>query len=357
MKTSPLHLLRFLNLLCAMALASVSVRAADASSSPTPNPSAVPAGGGAAGFGPGGAGGRGGAGLGGAAGRGGFGGGGARGGLAQIVVGPPAPVPPQVAIPRPTAAELAQVNEAVKKFAASDSSGIKPLLDRFPGLIAVQPPRANVAATFTQTQQRVGARHAGFVALAKQGGIDLLFEGDSITDWWFDQTTHEPTAAFAKYFGGMKVADFAIAGDTTQGVLWGLHNGEGQGFSPKAIMLMIGTNNTGSNTPAEIAEGIGAIILENRQDFPNAKILLLAVFPRDTPAHANRLKIAEINKLIAKLVDHQHVFFLDIGAKFLDPATGVFLPDAFRGDNLHPQEKGYAIWGEAVKDILADFMK
>ena len=34
-------------------------------------------------------------------------------GFAPVVIGPPAPVPPQVAIPRPSAAELAQINEAL----------------------------------------------------------------------------------------------------------------------------------------------------------------------------------------------------------------------------------------------------
>ena len=56
-----------------------------------------------------------------------------------------------------------------------------------------------------------------------------------------------------KYFGNIKTANFAIAGDTTQGVLWGLKNGEGQGFQPKAVMLMIGTNNSGQSTAPEIA--------------------------------------------------------------------------------------------------------
>jgi lysophospholipase L1-like esterase len=150
----------------------------------------------------------------------------------------------------------------------------------------------------------------------------------------------------------MKVANFAVAGDTTQGVLWGLKNGEGQGFQPKAIMLMIGTNNLGGytpNTPEEIAEGIGAIVLENRKDFPDAKILLLAVFPRGLPDDPSRPKIAQINKIISRLDDHQHVFYMDIGSKFLDD-KGAFLPNAFLGDNLHPREIGYDIWGSAVKD-------
>jgi lysophospholipase L1-like esterase len=47
---------------------------------------------------------------------------------------------------------------------------------------------------------------------------------------------------------------------------------------------------------------------------------------------------------------------MDIGSKFLDE-KGVFLPDAFRGDNLHPQAKGYDIWGEAVQEQLAQLLK
>src|SRR5512136_2505466 len=98
---------------------------------------------------------------------------------------------------------------------------------------------------------------------------------------------------FDKYFAPLKAANFGIGGDTTQGVLYRLQHGEGQGFSPKAVMLMIGTNNTGRNTEAEIAEGIGAVVLELRKDFPKAKILLLGVFPRSTASDPVRSTIAQ----------------------------------------------------------------
>jgi len=275
-------------------------------------------------------------------------------GFAPVVIGPSAPVPPEVAIPRPTGAELAEVNAAVKKFIDSDSSATKPLLKKFEPLLMLQPARLNVAATYTQTVQRQGPRHLGFVEIAKQGNIDLLLLGDSITDWWVQNDANK--AMFDKYYGTMRTANFAIAGDTTQGVLWGLKNGEGQGFQPKAVMLMIGTNNSGSYTAPEIAEGIGAIVLELRQDFPAAKILLLGIFPRAMPGDPVRDKLSEVNRIIAKLDDQKHVFFVDIGAKFLDE-KGVFLPDSFRPDNLHPLAKGYDIWGEAVASKLAELMK
>jgi lysophospholipase L1-like esterase len=283
-----------------------------------------------------------------------------RGGLAPVVIGPRAPVPAEVAIPRPTPAELDQVNQAMKKLIDSDTSPAQPLLKRYESLLTLQPPRLNVAATYTQTQQRMGPRHEGFVEIAKKGDIDLLLHGDSITDWWVQGDANK--AMFDKYFGGIKTANFAISGDTTQGLLWGLKNGEGQGFQPKAIMLMIGTNNTGGNnnagsaTGAEIAEGVGAVVQEMRNDFPQAKILLLAIFPRGLPGDAVRDKIVEINRTIAKLDDRRSVFYLDIGAKFLDD-KGYFLADAFRPDNLHPLAKGYDIWGAAVKDQLAELMK
>jgi lysophospholipase L1-like esterase len=280
--------------------------------------------------------------------------------LAPVVIGPSAPVPPEVAIPRPTAMELAQVNQEVKKLIDADQSAAQPALKKFESLLMLQLPRLNVAATYTQTQQRMGPRHPGFVEIAQRGDIDLLFHGDSITDWWVQGDANK--AMFDKYFGSIKTANFAISGDTTQGVLWGLKNGEGQGFQPKAIMLMIGTNNTGGTnnagtaTAAEIAEGIGAVVLEMRNDFPNAKILLLAVFPRGIPGDSVRDKITDINRIIAKLDDQRHVYYLDIGARFLDE-RGYFLPDAFRPDNLHPLAKGYDIWGAAVKGQLADMMK
>jgi lysophospholipase L1-like esterase len=69
-----------------------------------------------------------------------------------------------------------------------------------------------------------------------------------------------------------------------------------------------------------------------------------------------RDKIAEVNQIISKLDDQRYVFYMDIGPKFLDE-KGYFLPDTFRGDNLHPQAKGYDIWGGAVMDKLLELMK
>ena len=182
------------------------------------------------------------------------------------------------------------------------------------------------------------------------GEIDLMIMGDSITDGW----RNGGKAVYDQYYAPLKTANFGIGGDTTQGVLWRLQNGEGQGFKPKAIMLLIGTNNSGSGTSAEIAEGVGAVVLELRKDFPAAKILLLAIFPRSDKEIQKQL-VAAANPIIARLHDGEHVFYFDIGQKFL-AADGTITRDIM-ADGLHPTAKGYAIWAEAVKDKLAELMK
>lgn len=265
-----------------------------------------------------------------------------------------APVPAVVAIPRPTAAELQTARDSFEKFIASADAPTRAILEKYPGLLEVRPPQPNTAIQ-PSLAPPFAAKHQANVEVAKQGDAELLLMGDSITDFW--RNTEGPFAGKAvldRHFGQWKIANFGIAGDTTQGVLYRLQNGEGQGFTPRAIMLMIGTNNTARNTAAEIAEGIGAVVLELQRDFPQAKILLLGVFPRGRPGDPVRATIADINRTIAKLHDGNKVHYLDIGAKFLD-ASGTIAPDVM-SDLLHPGPKGYEIWAQAVKEPLTKLM-
>jgi len=275
-------------------------------------------------------------------------GGGGFGSGQQARPGPPAPVPPQVAIARPSQAELDKINTDLKDYIAKSPD--QELLQKWEPLLTVQMPRVNTAIAPVQTAVRTTQRHNRFVQTATNSDFDILFEGDSITDWWQQRGPQGGAGVFSNYFGGVRVANFAVAGDTTQGVLWGLQNGEGQGHKPKAIMLMIGTNNSGGNSGPEIAEGVGAVVLEVRKDFPKAKILLLAIFPRGAgPSDPLRVKNEQANKIVAKLDDRRHVFFKNINDKFLNAQGGLI---GFRNDNLHPNAQGYETWASAVAPTL-----
>jgi len=206
-------------------------------------------------------------------------------------------------------------------------------------------------------------RHEGFVEIAKQGNVDLLFVGDSITDAWRREERGGKKVWDAQ-FAPLKAANFGIGGDRTQHVLWRLQNGELDGIKPKAVVLMIGTNNTGferdgttaRNSPAETAEGVAAIVKHLRAKQPQAKILLLAIFPRgEKPDHPQRKQVAEINAVIKKLHDGKNIHFLDIGKQFL--AADGTLPKEIMPDFLHLTEEGYARWAAAIKEPLAKLMK
>ena len=119
---------------------------------------------------------------------------------------------------------------------------------------------------------------------------------------------------------------------------------------------VLGTNNIGRNTNEDIAAGDRAIIQEFRKQQPQAKILVLGVFPRGaqggTPMRAN---IAEINSHLAKLADNKNVFYMDIGPAFLTP-DGTLTTEVM-ADGLHPTTKGYAMWAAAINDKVRELMR
>jgi lysophospholipase L1-like esterase len=207
-------------------------------------------------------------------------------------------------------------------------------------------------ATVPFENPRNAGRHQGFLEVAKAGNIDLLFVGDSITDGW-RKTGLE---VWNKHFAPLRAANFGIGGDTTQGVLWRMQNGELEGFKAKLIVLMLGTNNINRNANADIAEGDRLIVEEFRRRQPQAKVLILGIFPRSAEAtHPNRAVIREINGMLAKLADNRQVFFLDIGEKFL--AADGRLPAEIMPDGLHPNAAGYQIWADAISARVTELMK
>jgi lysophospholipase L1-like esterase len=194
--------------------------------------------------------------------------------------------------------------------------------------------------------------HDKFVKIAQEGTAELVFLGDSITAGWGRQ---QPI--WDKAFGTYKPANFGIGGDRTQHVLWRIKNGELDVIKPKAIVLMIGTNNSATDSAEGISKGITAIVETIRSKQPQAKLLLLAVFPRGEKRSPNpqRDKLKEVNATIAKLDDGKHIHFLDIGEKFLQPDGS--LSKEIMPDFLHLSPAGYQIWADAISEKLAALMK
>ncbi len=190
-------------------------------------------------------------------------------------------------------------------------------------------------------------RHEQFLDRVKQGDAEVIFIGDSITQGW----EGGGKAIWRRWYEPRKAINLGIGGDQTQHVLWRLDHGEVDGIAPKVAVVMIGTNNTGRNTPEQIADGVRAVVEKLKSKLPKTKILLLAIFPRDQkPEGEKRRRVKATNDIIAKFDDGKTVRYLDIGARFIEPdgtITKEIMPD-----HLHFSSKGYRIWAESIEPLL-----
>jgi len=147
--------------------------------------------------------------------------------------------------------------------------------------------------------------------------------------------------------------NMGFSGDRTQHVLWRLDHGEIDGISPKLAVLMVGTNNSRGedNTAEEIADGIKAICGKMRLKLPKTKILVMAIFPRGAMPSPQREKNAKASELASQIANNKMIYYMDINSHFLG-SDGSLSTDIMP-DLLHPNEKGYQIWAEAIEPTVA----
>lgn len=204
-----------------------------------------------------------------------------------------------------------------------------------------------------------GTRNAVRIGQIDVTNTDIVFLGDSITQLWAFSKTRENAPGgleiWDKTYKPLKAVNFGLIADRTEHLLWRITEGKQlEGFSPKAVVLLIGVNNThnAETSASQIAEGIKLIVDTIRQKLPASRILLLGIFPRGGDAFMKRIR--EINSLISTYADNQNIFYLDIGSKLLEK-DGSMSKEVFR-DGLHLTPKGYQIWADSMNPKLFEIM-
>ena len=190
---------------------------------------------------------------------------------------------------------------------------------------------------------------------SRTNGIPVVFLGDSITHNWERRYSHE----WSRFFGGntpYRALNLGFGGDRTEHVLWRIANGELDGYQAKAVVLMLGTNNTGhfnavDETPADTLCGLRAVLDAIREKQPKAKIVLCGIFPRGwTADDPCRRRNDVVNRELKQFANHRDVIWCDCGAQMLCPDGSIsaeMMPDA-----LHPASEGCWIWASAVIPYL-----
>ena len=196
-------------------------------------------------------------------------------------------------------------------------------------------------------------RHERTVARLRQGRVDLLFIGDSITQGWEE----DGRPVWDVFYQRRHALNLGYNGDQTDNVLWRIQHGELDGITPKLAVVMIGTNNATrrEDPPESTAAGIQAILTTLRTRLPGTKILLLAIFPRglknDDPF---RLVNEAVNERLPAMADQRQIFFLNLNRRFLDGEGR--LSAEIMSDALHPSEHGYQVWAEGMEEMVTRLM-
>ena len=205
--------------------------------------------------------------------------------------------------------------------------------------------------------------HSQLLAKAKQGGIDVYFEGDSITRRWGALDYPDLLASWKKNFFGWNAADFGWGADRTQNVLWRLENGELDAVNPKVVVLLAGTNNlggpsAGSDADAkadDVTRGLQAIVRVIQEKAPAATIVLMGIFPRNDNM-ALMPVIDRINGNLARFADGRKVRYLNINDKLAGADGRLFDGMMNANESLHPTVKAYQVWADALKPVLTELL-
>jgi len=214
----------------------------------------------------------------------------------------------------------------------------------------------------SRTDQNSLKAHAQLLEKAKQGHIDIYFEGDSITRRWGATDYPQLLANWNQNFFGWNAANFGWGADRIENILWRLDHGEMDGVNPKIIVLLAGTNNVGNRVPPDgddaevtnITKGLKAVLDILRAKAPAATIIATAIFPRND----NMAVMPAINKInlnLSKLADGQKIRYLNINARLAD-GDGKLFDGMMNADKLHPAIPGYQVWADALKPLFTELL-
>jgi lysophospholipase L1-like esterase len=203
--------------------------------------------------------------------------------------------------------------------------------------------------------------HSQLLAKAAQGGIDVYFEGDSITRRWGATDYPELLANWKRNFHGWNAADFGWGADRTQNILWRLENGELDAVNPKVVVLLAGTNNVGDASfqgdadakTEDVTHGLEAIVRMIRKKAPASTIVVMGIFPRNDNM-ALMPVIDRINGNLSRFADGRTVRYLNINGKFAGDDGRLF--EGMMDDKLHPTVQAYQVWADALKPLLTELM-
>ena len=170
----------------------------------------------------------------------------------------------------------------------------------------------------------------------------VLFVGSSSIRMWKSLDHDFPTVtAINRGFGGSQFSDLLYYLDRIVTC-----------YNPSKIFIYEGDNDISSGKkPKEILEHARQVRQQIASELPGVPVFFIAAKP-SVARWKLRKKYQQLNSLLAIYASETpNTGFVNVWEPALDQ-NGEVMKDIFLEDNLHMNEKGYAIWQKAVEPFL-----
>ena len=184
-------------------------------------------------------------------------------------------------------------------------------------------------------------RHASILKAVQKSAPKNVILGNSIVHYWGGAHRIE---------NGKKVWQEKMMGylnmgcgwDRIENVLWRVYHGALDGYEAERVVVMIGTNNLGTDTDEDIIAGLEHLLEAIRQRQPKARIRVVGLLPR----RGQEQRVKDVNVRMRAMAELGGYDYVDVGASLVQQ-DGKIVEACFT-DGLHPNEEGY---GRIVEQI------
>jgi lysophospholipase L1-like esterase len=171
----------------------------------------------------------------------------------------------------------------------------------------------------------------------------ILFTGSSsIRLWKTLEADMAPLKVLNRGFGGSTLPEVTYYADRI--IL---------PYKPNIIVLYCGENDISNDqtTSEQVLQSFKEFHKYLRKNLPKTQLYYVSMKP-SVSRWKYWQKVNEANlKIEAFIKKHKNYHYIDTATKMLD-SDGMVFQDIFIADNLHMNEKGYAIWTEVIKPEL-----